>query len=194
MYEAADRKVTSTSAEGRQSVSYFDEKGRVIKEEEPGLANVYYAYDGRGRLEQVQEGEEGDDNARITSFGYDLNSGYLSSITDALNRTEEFGRDNVGRVLSQILPDGRLIEYDYDDNGNITALKPPSRPEHRYAYNEVDQQTEYKAPDIGLPLHETLSSHNLDQQLTRITRPDNLVVDFNYDDGGRLEEIVLPKG
>ncbi|RKZ73503.1 MAG: RHS repeat protein, partial [Candidatus Parabeggiatoa sp. nov. 1] len=55
-------------------------------------------------------------------------------------------------------------------------------------------QTEYQAPEIGLSSHETLSSYNLDQQVTRITRPDNQVVDFNYDSGGRLEEIVLPKG
>jgi YD repeat-containing protein len=141
--------------------------------------------------------EDGGDcqaEARITTFSYDPKSGYLNRITNALNHTEEFIRDKVGRVLMQKLPDGRQIEYEYDKNGNLTALKPPNRPEHNYVYNEVDLQTEYQAPDVGLPSHETLSSFNLDQQVTRITRPDNQVVDFNYDSGGRLTEMVLPKG
>lgn len=88
----------------------------------------------------------------------------------------------------------KSANQEYDQNGNLTALKPPSRPAHNYVYNEVDLQTEYQAPEIGLSNHETLSSYNLDQQVTRITRPDNQVVDFNYDSGGRLTEIVLPKG
>jgi RHS repeat-associated protein len=192
VYEAINKTVTSKSAAGRQSVSFFDDKGRVIKEQVPGLAEVSYIYDARGRLIQVTEGEN--DEARTTVISYDPESGYVAKITDALQRSEEYTRDAVGRVLTQKLPDNRQIEYEYDKNGNLTALKPPSRPEHNYVYNEVDLQTEYQAPEIGLSSHETLSSYNLDQQVTRITRPDNRVVDFNYDSGGRLEEIVLPKG
>jgi uncharacterized protein RhaS with RHS repeats len=75
----------------------------------------------------------------------------------------------------------------------LTALKPPSRKEHNYVYNEVDLQTEYQAPEIGLSSHETLSSYNLVKQVTRITRSDNQVVDFNYDSGGRLEVVCCPK-
>jgi RHS repeat-associated protein len=192
VYEGATKTVTATSAEGRKTLSYFDDKGRIIKEEVPGLANVYYAYDERGRLIATTEGEG--EEARTATIHYDPNSGYVAKITDALDRTEAFTRDKVGRVLTQTLPDGRQIQYDYDENGNLTAIKPPSRPEHVYTYNEVDLQTEYQAPDVGLPNHETLSSFNRDQQVTRITRPDNQVIDFNYDSGGRLTEMVLPKG
>ncbi len=51
---------------------------------------------------------------------------------------------------------------EYDLHCNFTALKPPSSPAHNYVYNEVDLQTEYQAPEIGLSSHETLSSYNLD--------------------------------
>ncbi len=190
VYDATNKTVTAKSAAGRKSVSIFDDKGRVIQEQVPGLADVFYTYDNRGRLTQVTEGEG--DEARIATISYDPDSGYVAQLTDALQRTEEFTRDAVGRVLKQKLPDNRQIEYEYDKNGNLTALKPPSRPEHLYAYNEVDLQTEYQAPSVGLESHETLSSYNLDEQVTRITRPDNQVVDFNYDKGGRLTEIVLP--
>ena len=97
----------------------------------PGLADVFYTYDNRGRLTQVTEGEG--DEARIATISSDPDSGYVAELTDALQRTEEFTRDKVGRVLKQKLPDSRQIEYEYDQNGNLTALKPPSRPEHLYA-------------------------------------------------------------
>ncbi len=88
----------------------------------PGLADVFYTYDNRGRLTQVIEGE--DDQARTATISYDPDSGYVAQLTDALQRTEEFTRDKVGRVLKQKLPDSRQIEYEYDQNGNLTALKP----------------------------------------------------------------------
>jgi len=191
-YTAIDKKLTTTSAEGRRAVSYFDDKGRISQETTPGLATVYYAYDARGRLVSTTEGEG--EAARTTTLQYDAETGYITRITDALNRTERYTRDAVGRILTQILPDTRQISYEYDANGNLTALKPPGRPEHFYTHNAVDLQTEYQAPDIGLSSHSTLSSFNLDQQVTRITRPDNKIIDFNYDSGGRIAEIVLPKG
>jgi len=178
VYDATNKTLTAQSAASRKSVSILDDKGRVIQQQVPGLADVFYSYDNRGRLTQVIKGEG--DEARIATISYDPDSGYVAKLTDALQRTEEFTRDAVGRVLKQKLPDNRQIEYEYDKNGNLTALKPPNRPEHLYAYNEVDLQTAYQAPSVGLESHETLSSYNLDEQVTRITRPDNQVVDFKH--------------
>jgi len=120
----ASKTATATSAEGRESKSFFDEKGRIIKEEVPGLANVYYSYDSRGRLTQIAEGEG--DEARTALISYDDN-GYLNQLTDALGRVAAFSYDTVGRVTTQTLPDGRQIHYNYDQNGNVTAITPPSR-------------------------------------------------------------------
>ncbi|RKZ80853.1 MAG: hypothetical protein DRR19_22980, partial [Candidatus Parabeggiatoa sp. nov. 1] len=192
VYDRASKTITSLSAAGRQSVSYLDDKGRIVRETVPGLTDVYYVYDNRGRLTTVIEGQ-GDD-ARALTISYDSNSGYVAQITSALQRTVEFSRDVVGRVLVQKLPDARQIEYQYDLDSNLIALKPPGRPEHQYAYDEVSQPVEYQAPDVGLASHETFTSYNLDQQITRVTRPDNQVIDFNYSSGGELAEIVLPKG
>lgn len=141
VYQAADNKITTTSAEGRQTTSYLDDKGRLIKEEVPGLANVYYDYDERGRIISLTEGEG--EVARTATITYDPDSGYVAKITDALDRSEIFTRDKVGRILSQELPDGRQINYRYDANGNVTSITPPSKPVHQFDYTAVDLQQQY---------------------------------------------------
>ncbi|RKZ75613.1 MAG: hypothetical protein DRR16_31120, partial [Candidatus Parabeggiatoa sp. nov. 3] len=103
VYDATKKTLTTKSAAGRKSVSILDDKGRVIQQQVPGLAELFYTYDSRGRLTQVIEGEG--DQARTASINYDPDSGYVAELTDALQRTEEFTRDAVGRVLKQKLPD-----------------------------------------------------------------------------------------
>jgi len=107
VYEAVNKTLTTLSAAGRQRVSYLNDKGRVVRETVPGLAEVSYIYDNRGRLTTVIEGQG--EEARMLTISYDSATGYLGQITDALQRTVQFSRDAVGRVLVQTLPDGREI-------------------------------------------------------------------------------------
>ena len=192
VYDASNKTVSSKSAAGRQSVSYLDDKGRIVRETVPGLADVYYVYDNRGRLTTVIEGQ-GDD-ARALTIGYDSNSGYVAQITDALQRSVEFSRDKVGRVLVQKLPDNREIRYSYDANSNVASITPPSRPAHGFDYTEVDLQKQYTPPilsDVSQP--QTQYVYNLDKQLIQIRRPDGQVIDLVYDEvKGRLNRIDLP--
>jgi RHS repeat-associated protein len=192
VYKTAYKKVTSTSAEGRQTVSYFDEFGRAINSAVPGLASVYYAYDERGRLTQVTSGEG--DEARISTINYDPDSGYVAKITDTLNRTKEFTRDKVGRVLIQKLPDGRQIYYSYDANGNVTSITPPSKPVHEFDYTTADLQQQYIPPLLNTVSEpQTQYAYNLDKQLIQIQRPDGQTIGFVYDAvKKRLNRIELP--
>ncbi|MEK8019718.1 MAG: RHS repeat-associated core domain-containing protein, partial [Candidatus Parabeggiatoa sp.] len=191
VYDATNKMLTGLSAAGRQSVSILDEKGRVIQEQVPGLADVFYTYDNRGRLTQVTEGEG--DEARTSTLSYD-DKGYLDKLTDVLGRDTQFDYDAVGRVTKQILPDGRQINYSYDANGNVTAITPPSRPVHGFEYTEVDLQKQYTPPTLtGLEQPQTQYAYNLDKQLVKIQRPDGQVIDFVYDDDKkRLNGINLP--
>jgi YD repeat-containing protein len=192
VYDAASKTATARSAEGRESKSFFDDKGRVIKEEVPGLANVYYSYDSRGRLIQIAEGEG--DEARTALISYDPESGYVAKITDALQQSEEYTRDAIGRVLVQKLPDNRQIHYNYDQNGNVTAITPPSRPVHGFDYTQVDLQKQYTPPILNdVPQPQTQYEYNLDKQLIQIRRPDGQVIDLAYDSiKKRLNRMDLP--
>jgi len=188
---AVSKRVTTISAKGRRTVSYFDEKGRAISVEVPGLANAYYAYDERGRLISTTSGEG--DEARTTLISYD-DKGHLSQLTDALGRSAQFSYDAVGRVTTQILPDERQISYGYDKNGNTTAITPPEKPVHEFDYTAVDLQQQYTPPALtGVSQPQTQYEYNLDKQLIQIRRPDGQVVDLVYDSvKKRLNRLQLP--
>ncbi|RKZ61438.1 MAG: hypothetical protein DRQ99_20435, partial [Candidatus Parabeggiatoa sp. nov. 3] len=191
VYDATHKTLTAQSAAGRKSVSIFDDKGRVIQEQVPELADVFYTYDNRGRLTQVTEGEG--DQARTTTLRYD-DKGYLDKLTDTVGRESQFQIDAVGRVTTQILPDSRQINYSYDPNGNVTAITPPSKPLHGFEYTKVDLQKQYTPPTVtGIEQPQTQYAYNLDQQLLKIQRPDGQIIDFVYDAvKQRLNRIELP--
>jgi len=197
-YDATTRTITATSPQGRQIVIFLDDKGRIVREQVPGLADVGYQYDDRGRLAVIAEGWKAQDNgasARITSLGYGADNGYLKTITDALGRQIDLFYDPAGRVVTIRLPDGREMSYGYDANNNLTVITPPERPAHRFDYTAVDLQAQYTPPTIGLPTPQTQYQYNLDKQLTKIVRPDSQVIDFIYNqDTGRLDRLSLPHG
>jgi len=188
-YDAATRTFTDTTPAGRQTVRALDALGRTIQSQVTGLAPTSMTYDARGRLATITHGTGAE--ARTTTLDYD-SSGNLAIITDAAGRQVSFGYDTAGRMTSQMLPDGRVIAYGYDANGNMTLLTPPSRPDHTFDYTPVDLQSLYAPPSAGLPTPNTQYLYNLDRQLSRVTRPDGLLIDFLYDTAGRLSSQVLP--
>ena len=193
VYDAAARTFTSTTPLGRQSVITLDEQGRVVKVAVPGLAAVGFEYDERGRLVRTTEGTGS--SARTNSITYN-SQGLVDLITDPLGRTTRFAQyDAVGRVLQEILSDGKVINFSYDANSNVTTLTPPGRPSHGFAYNPVDLVNSYTAPDTGTGISNlTEYGYNLNRQLKSLTRPDGITINFDYDTSGRLFEIELPGG
>jgi YD repeat-containing protein len=59
-------------------------------------------------------------NGIITTVTYD-SAGHLASVTDPLGRTVIYAQyDAQGRVTQQILPGGRVVNFQYDAAGNLT--------------------------------------------------------------------------
>jgi RHS repeat-associated protein len=195
-YEAADRRLTFTSPAGRQSALVFDERGEVIRVERPGLEPMHFSYDERGRLLAVNQGSG--DEARQARFEYE-GRGYLHRILDRLGRVTTLHWSDAERLAKTTLPDGRELEFGYDANGNLTELRPPGRPFHRFAYNAVNLPVAYTPPEIGQGASGTTQVYNLDRQVTRVVRTDGQAVDLVYEDSGdcacgRLIELTHADG
>jgi YD repeat-containing protein len=153
-----------------------------------GLDPMSFAYDGRGRLANSVWGSGG--NSRTATFAYG-GAGFLESATDAVGRTVAFSRDPDDRITEQAFSDGGLARFAYDENGNVSAITPPGRPDHTFTYTARDQVSVYAAPLVGAENNQTGYGYNADGQRVRIDRPDGQSVDFQYDGAGRLELLDL---
>lgn len=190
-YESASLTFTDTTPAGRKSRTTIDVHGRVVREEIPGLFPNTYAYDDRGRLASITQGNG--TKARTTQLHYD-SAGFLESVIDPLGHTVSLTYHAAGRVTQETLLDGRVIHYAYDANGNPTAITPPGKPDHSFAYSSVDLLSIYSAPVVGSEANQTSYTYNLDRQLTRVARPDGQAVDIGYDPAGRPSTLTLARG
>jgi RHS repeat-associated protein len=200
-YDATTNTLTTTTPEGRETVTEVDTQGRVAKTSRGGLYPLRMEYDAHGRLETILHGPDPSTSAtRVRSFSYrdstDAMNGYLESIPDPLGRITGLIRDAAGRLRQQVLPDERVIYFDYDANGNLTGVTPAGRPIHEFGYTPVDLMQEYLPPMVsGISAPGTAYTYNLDRQLELISRPDSGYVDFVYDTAkARLNSQVLPTG
>jgi len=187
------RQKVVASPTGRTKTSFFDEQGRLTSEQVPKLATTNYRYDERGRLVETIVGE-GDD-ARRATLTYD-DSGYVRTLSDALEREIRFEYDAVGRVIAQTLADGREVEYTYDANSNMTAITPPGKSAHAFSYTPVNLQAAYTPPALdGIETPASSYEYNLDKQLVRMLRPDGQEIKFDYvETTGQLEKTTYPHG
>jgi RHS repeat-associated protein len=191
LYDAALRRVTTTSPMGRQRVAYLDEKGRLSQVQVPGFAPVSFGHDDRGRLETITAGTG--PAARAFTLVYDAQN-RLERIIDPRNQTTLFGYDNADRVRREVRPDSRETLATYDVNGNLATLTPPGKPSHTFGYTPVDLEATYAPPDVGIGNVTTSYAWNLDRQLELVTRPDGVTIDPAYDLGGRLATVTHPGG
>ena len=133
--------------------------------------------------------------------------GEVSTIIDPMNRTVDFEYDLMGRVLRKTFEKGtadeRIVEYTYDESGNVLSVKPAGKPVHNFYYDTVDLPDIYEAPlvtGITEPERRTEYTYNLDRQVEDIVRPDGTTIHLTYEltkegyaqSTGKLQKITVP--
>jgi RHS repeat-associated protein len=182
-WNAADSTLTLTSPEGRQTVQTLDERGLVDSVQTGDLLPITFEYERRGNLVAGRQGE------REWMFEYDP-GGYLAATENAVGERSTFVRDSVGRPLEVERPDGEVLSATFDLNGNLTALSPPGRPEHRLEYGLSDALLAYIPPATAGDASLAFSyDYNEDDQLALVTFPGGGEVTRTYDGAGRLSEF-----
>ncbi|MBK9041548.1 MAG: hypothetical protein IPL83_20750 [Bdellovibrionales bacterium] len=196
VFDRSSRQTISTSAMGRKTTYQIDDFGNRVSERVGHLTPTQYSYDQRGRLFGVTRGK------RKTEFHYD-NQGFLESIVDPLLREVRYSYDEARRTKRETLPDGRFVDYQYDLNGNLISLTPPSRPAHQFKFNVFELVASYLAPSLheeaaaaaAATATETRYSYNRDKQLNGIVFPGGEQVAIKYGQKtGRLEQVVTNRG
>jgi len=183
-FTGANKTFVDTTPAGRTTTTVLDALERISSIQPAGMALTAYSYDSRGRLSSILVG------TRNTAIAYDAN-GNLASITNPLNQTRSFTYDATGHMLTMMLEDGRVINYSYDPNGNLTSITPPGSGSHGYAYGTVNLPSSYNPPVVS-GTGSTTYAYSADRDLSKMTRPDGQVVNYNYDSAGRLSSMVTP--
>lgn len=145
-YSSANRTWTNRSPEGRELSLRMNAQGAPVSQTVPGLAQINYAYDERGRLERVTVGDGPDQ--RLISIGYD-DRGYMSYVEDPAGRRTSYLRDASGRPRLVTLPGTREVKLTWDPVGNLSSITPPGRSAHHFGYSARNRLAEYRPPSVG---------------------------------------------
>jgi len=176
--------LVTTSPMARTTTTVLDSQERISETQSGSLYPVKFTYDSRGRTATVARG------SRVTKFEYDA-SGFLSSVTDPLQRTTRFTFDADGRVKSKTFPDGRVVAYSYDNNGNLISVTPPGKAAHGFSFTKVNLVSSYSPPSVS-GVESMGFEYDFDRNLTKVTHSDGKAVEYTYDSSDRLTSIKTP--
>src|SRR5262249_53551913 len=151
-------------------------QGRVTRAQVSGLLAASLSYT-HGRLASISQGTGADQ--RTVIFGYDNNTGLLTTITDPLNHVLNLQPDAAARINKVTLTDGRMIVYGPDAFGNLRSLTPPGRPAHNFSYNSINRMHLYTPPTVA-GTGNIVYDYDADRRIATITRADNSFIKFDY--------------
>lgn len=146
-YDAGGRLIAATEEEGnsvRRLEYAYDLQHRLVRVREEGAGQVEYEYDENGnRLFRRTDAETlsatYDEQDRLmtaggTIFAYSANGDLTNRIAGRLETALTFGTR--GELLAVRLPDGKLIEYQYDALLRRVARRVQGAPDRGYLYRE----------------------------------------------------------
>jgi RHS repeat-associated protein len=122
------------------------------------------------------------------------NQGYPATMSGPLSAKTDLEYNASGRVLRQILGDGRTVSYGYDAAGNIASITPPGKLSHLFTYSPINLAQEYTTPDAGAGVSVTTFTYDQDKKLTSMTRPDGSAITMAYDSAGRPATKTFDRG
>ena len=194
-YDLNGNKLSETDQLNRITRWTYDGENRVTQITRP-IGSKTFTYDGAGDLVS-----ETDWNNNSTSYGYNTVH-HRTSETHPLGLTADIINDEIGNVLRINWPNGRFIEYTYDDlsrrtsttdpsgainltldgNGNKISERDQLNRETTFVYDSMNRLTETHEP-LG---RDTLRDYDNNGNLTQLTDPNSNVTTNTYDDANRL--------
>lgn len=176
-YDHANRLSAVRRGDGTAIAEYqHNDIGQLVREDSGNGAFTTYSYDNAGRL--LTRMNHSPDGSVSSSFEYSYDRfGRQQSVT-TLEGTTNYEYDSKGQLVKITLPDGMVMEYEYDAAGNRTAVI------------EDGVRTEYSRNELGLytQIGSQESTYDASGRLVR-TEDGGSVTTYDYDQRGRLLKI-----
>jgi RHS repeat-associated protein len=181
-YDSLGRLKSLADATGANIITYsYDNVGRLGREDNGNGTFTTYSYDLAGQLVELVNYKS---DATVNSYYYYAydNTGRRISMT-TLDGVTTYGYDPIGQLTLVNLPNGRIIEYQYDAAGNRTKVR-DSGIDIDYSTNILDQYTRLGDATYAYDADGNLISKSVDSNTWTYT----------YDSEHRLIASVTPEG
>ena len=173
------------NALGHSADLYYDGASNLAAVVGPTGIASQFVYDGRGNLVVTA-----DPMGNVTEFGYSQQYGNLAWFRDARGNTTAYDYDADGNLTAITYPDESIESYVYDAAGTLDSWTNRRDDTIDYTYNERGQLTEKRFPD-GMTL-----GYTYDEAGRLVTATDARgATSLEYDPlTDRLTRITYPEG
>jgi RHS repeat-associated protein len=207
-YDAHGNPTQINNADGSLTTIYYDARSRVTSKSSSGGVSQSYTYTTNGML-----ATEGDSYGNITTYLYDdahrligknqSNGEKLRYTLDNAGRTiktetfdaqnilattSEAGYDGLARVLWRKDANGKITNYTYDANGNVTAIKDPNNLTTSTQYDQLNRPILVTNP-LGQNITTTYTAAD---KIASIKDPKNNTTAYTYNGFGDQTQIASP--
>jgi RHS repeat-associated protein len=183
--------VQSTDALGNTTQVHTDDRGNVLRIQDPMLHVTEHAYNIYGQRTSTTNA-----NGQKTEYAYDPATGWLiaqtdptdgkvqytydaggnpTAVTDPIANVTRYVYDRLGRQTQVTLPDGNLLTFVYDAAGNLVQSKDPAGAKTAYEYDAMNRAVKVS-------------------QWPTLTAATPYVTTYEYDKAGRPVAVTDPRG
>jgi len=177
--------LTMTTATGERTQLFYDHELSVARTEFACCYRQYYTFDALHRVSQVTDAE-----GRTQAFQYDDDGLLIQDIDSLGNLTRYTHSGDFGRMTSVTDPLGHTLRYEFDAQGNPTAIVAPDGSRKTLTYDALGNLTAVR----NRRLERTEFNYDTDGRLTRITGSDGEETLLSYGLIGSLLSISNMQG
>lgn len=191
-YDASNEHLTSVQYFDGTTVRYEYSMGVSAQAEHaltqiefPGGRHQFFSYDTQGRLASVSR----DGGAEAITFTYGRSG--LVNITNAVGKTWGYYRDQYGRVVRIVDPNGNERRANFDDEFHLASRTDPAGLSHRYTYDANGNLTTSTDPSGHLTIFSYTKPYN---RMAQLTDAKGNQTAYSYDAAGNLSSILYANG
>ena len=186
-YDRHGNPVTVTARDGSAVLSFYDDRGRRVRQVGPTGADVGWEYDDADRILSVTV--LGDERTAVTRYRYEGESRDPAEVLDPEGGTTRM-RWQDGLLREVVDPEGVTLRLEHDARGDLVAI---TDAEGNAARLERDALGRVNAAVTPLG-HRTTYRYDGVGPLTSRQDPDGGIWRYEHSAGGRLRTVVDPTG
>ena len=181
------QRLTSRSVGGETTGYTYDGVGQLTKVTLPDGSFLSYSYDSAHRLTGMQDNLGNRIAYTLDAMGNRTQEQVFDPASN-LAQTRSRVYSNLNRLFQEIGAAGQVMEYAYDNQGNVTSVKDPLNHTTSNAYDALNRLAQVTDPNLGV----TAYGYNGLDALTLVTDPRSLVTGYTVDGLGNLTQQTSP--